>query len=209
MALSIIGAGFGRTGTDSLKNALEMLGVGNCYHMHEVIPDQARVDSWRAVATGKSPDWDSIFHGYGATVDWPAAFYWRELSEYYPEAKVLLSVRDADLWYDSIEKTILTSLRKSTDPASLGLTLIRDQVFGGNIDDRKHVIAAYNKNTADVQASIPPERLLTYHTGDGWGPICEFLDIPIPTEPYPHRNQAGSFHDKLEALNKVRDAGKS
>lgn len=209
MPLAVIGAGFGRTGTDSLKTALEMLGVGNCYHMYEVIPHQERVDSWRAVAKGKLPDWDNLFRGYGAAVDWPAAFYWRELSEYYPEAKVLLSVRDADLWYDSMEKTIFSSLRKSTDPESLGLALIRDQVFGGNINDREHVIAAYNKNIADVQSTLPPERLLTYHTGDGWDPICKFLNIPIPTDPYPHRNQADGFHDNLEAIIKVREADKN
>jgi Sulfotransferase domain len=207
MSLSLIGAGFGRTGTDSLKTALEMLGIGKCYHMHEVIPYSERIADWRAVANGKRPDWDHIFRGFGATVDWPAAFYWRELSEHYPEAKVLLSVRDADLWYASIEKTIFSSLRKSTDMNSLGIRLIRDQVFGGNIEDRDHVIATYEKNTADIQAAIPAERLLIYRTGEGWGPICRFLNIPEPCEDYPHKNQAGDFHAKLDALNKARDAG--
>lgn len=207
MSLSLIGAGFGRTGTDSLKTALEMLGIGKCYHMLEVIPYKERIENWRAVANGKRPDWDQIFNGYKATVDWPAAFYWRELSVYYPEAKVLLSVRDADLWYDSIEKTILSSLRKSADPDSLGVRLIRDQVFGGNIEDRDHVIATYKKNIADVQAAIPAERLLTYQTGDGWDPICRFLDIPEPKKAYPHKNRAGNFHEKLDAMNKAREEG--
>lgn len=207
MTLSIIGAGFGRTGTDSLKTALEMLGVGKCYHMHEVIPHQDRVDTWRAIAKGDTPDWDAIFHGFGATVDWPTAFYWRELAAHYPEAKILLSVRDADRWYDSMEKTILTTLRQSTDPESLGLQLIRDKVFGGNIEDRDHVIATYQQNIADVQATIPPERLLTYHTGDGWDPIYRFLDIPVPEEAYPHKNQTDEFQQKIDALNKARQAG--
>lgn len=205
MSLSVIGAGFGRTGTDSLKTALEMLGIGKCYHMHEVMSRQDRVDNWRAVARGKQPDWDQIFNGFGATVDWPAAFYWRELSAHFPEAKILLSVRDADVWYESMDKTILTRLRNRTDPENL----IRDQVFGGNIEDRGHVIATFEKNSADVQAAFPAKRLLTYRLGDGWEPLCAFLDLPVPDLPYPHKNQTVQFHEKVEALDKAREAGKS
>ncbi|USG62764.1 hypothetical protein NBZ79_07205 [Sneathiella marina] len=205
MALSIIGAGFGRTGTDSLKTALEMLGVGKCYHMHEVMLRQDRVDNWRAIARGETPDWDMIFQGYGATVDWPAAFYWRELSAYFPDAKILLSVRDAGRWYDSMEKTIFTTLRKTKDLESLGLRLIRDKVFAGNIDDRDHVIDSYQRNIADVQATFPPERLLTYETGSGWDPICKFLDVPVPEDAYPHKNQSNEFHQKIDTLNKIRE----
>ena len=107
MALSVIGAGFGRTGTESMKLALEALGLGPCHHMKEGLPNPEQISLWRAVARGEPADWDQIFEGYRSAVDWPAAHYWRELAAHYPDAKVVLTVRSPESWYASMENTIL------------------------------------------------------------------------------------------------------
>ena len=206
MALQVIGAGFGRTGTESMKLALEMLGFGPCYHMYEVLPHIDRVDTWRAIADGAEADWDAIFDGYSATVDWPGAYYWRELAAHYPDAKILLTVRSPDSWYASMDKTILQVLRNPTEPDSIGQRLIRRNVFGGEVHDREHILAAYARNTAEVQAAFGPERLLTYTLGDGWGPLCAFLGCPVPDAPYPRSNAPGSFHTRLSAIEAARGA---
>ncbi len=198
MALSVIGAGFGRTGTDSLKSALERLGFGPCFHMHEVMADPEKIKLWRGLARGDTPDWDKAFAGFNATVDWPAAFYWRELADYYPEAKILLSTRDAEGWYKSMDKTILDVVRNSKDRESLGVKLIGEQVFGGRLEDRDHIIQTFNDNVAAVQAAFSEDRLLTYHIGDGWEPLCRFLGCDIPDEPYPHKNRPEEFHSTIE-----------
>ncbi|MEP3276255.1 MAG: sulfotransferase family protein [Stappiaceae bacterium] len=193
MALSVIGAGFGRTGTDSMKTALTMLGLGPCHHMKEVIPNPEQVKMWRSIAQGNVPDWHAVFAGYNSAVDWPSAFYWRELADFYPDAKILLTVRDVDSWHKSMENTIFKGLRASTDEESLGLKLIANGVFGGRMEDREHAIAVYEKNIADVQSAFGPDRLLTYTIGDGWEPLCRFLGKQIPDEPYPHSNSTKDF----------------
>ncbi|MCL6282220.1 sulfotransferase family protein [Ruegeria sp. 2012CJ41-6] len=199
MTLSVIGAGFGRTGTESLKRALEILGHGPCYHMYEVLPHPERVALWRGIAQGDQPDWDDVFSGYRATVDWPAAFYWRALSAHFTAAKIILSVRDAKSWYKSMDSTILEILRNSEDAESIGAKLIAQQVFQGRLHDREHIIAVYERNIADVQAAFGPDRLLTYELGSGWEPLCRFLDCPVPDEPYPSGNSSEEFHGKVAA----------
>jgi Sulfotransferase domain len=197
MSIKVIGAGFGRTGTDSLREALGMLGFGPCHHMLEVIGNEDQTRMWRAVAQGATPDWNQLFAGYASCVDWPSAHYWRALIEFYPEAKVVLTYRSAESWWKSFEQTILTGLRMSTDPKSLGLALIRDQVFGGRADDREHAIAVYEENVRAVKATVPPERLLVHNLGDGWSPLCAHLGVSVPPEAYPSRNNASDFQDKL------------
>jgi hypothetical protein len=202
MTLSVIGAGFGRTGTESMKLALEMLGLGPCHHMKEVLVDPEQTALWRKIAAGDPPDWEAAFAGYIAAVDWPSAFYWRELADRYPEAKLLLTVRSAESWHASMEKTIFKTLRKSTDHDSVGLKLIAGCVFGGRLDDPAHAIATYERNNAEVEAAFPPERLLTYHLGDGWEPLCHFLDRPVPDAPYPRSNSADEFNAMVAEMNK-------
>ena len=202
MALSIIGAGFGRTGTESMKLALEALGMGPCHHMKEVLSNPDQVALWRSVAGGRLPDWDEAFAGYNCAVDWPGAYYWRELSAYYPDAKILLTVRDAESWYASMEMTILEILKAGTDPDSVGSKLIGHGVFGGRLDDRAHIIAMFEKNTADVQAAFGGERLLTYTIGDGWEPLCRFLGKPVPDTPFPRTNSADEFHASISQATK-------
>ena len=205
MVLSVIGAGFGRTGTESMKLALEALGKGPCHHMKEVLVNSERIALWRSAARGDLPEWEDAFAGYNSAVDWPTAYFWRELSEYYPDARVLLTVRSADSWYESMTNTIFKTLKASTDPASIGLKLIGEGVFGGRLDDRAHAIAVYEKNIADVQAAFTQERLLTYHLGEGWEPLCQFLGEPVPNIPFPRSNPREQFGSMMSELNKTRN----
>lgn len=195
MTLSVIGAGFGRTGTESMKLALEQLEFGPCHHMKEVISDPEQLKIWRAIAKGDEPNWDEAFAGFNSAVDWPSAYFWRELSVCYPEAKLLLTLRSPESWYASMEKTIFRSLSESTDRDSVGIRLIAERVFGGRIGDRAHAIATYERNTAEVQAAFGADRLLTYNIGDGWEPLCRFLGKPIPDTPYPRTNSAKEFNE--------------
>ena len=205
MALSVIGAGFGRTGTESMKLALEALGKGPCHHMKEVLVNSEQIALWRSAAQGDLPEWEEAFAGYKSAVDWPTAYFWRELSEYYPDAKMLLAVRSADSWYESMTNTIFKTLKASTDPASIGLKLIGEGVFGGRLDDRAHAIAVYEKNIADVQAAFTQERLLTYHLAEGWEPLCQFLGEPVPNIPFPRSNPREQFGSMMSELNKTRN----
>jgi hypothetical protein len=202
MPLSVIGAGFGRTGTESMKLALEALGLGPCHHMHEVHSDPEQIKLWREIARGEPADWEAAFAGYNSAVDWPSAYFWRELANAFPEAKVILTVRSAESWHASMEKTIFHSLRNSTDRDSVGIRLVAERVFGGRLDDPAHAMAIYEHNNREVQAVIPPERLLVHHLGDGWEPLCRFLGRPVPDMPYPRSNSAAEFNARREAKAK-------
>jgi len=197
MSLSVIGAGFGRTGTESMKLALETLGLGPCHHMHEVHASPEQTLMWRKIARGEAPDWETVFAGFSSAVDWPSAFYWRQLAAFYPDAKVILTVRSTESWYASAVNTIFDRIGNSTDRDSLGVRLVRERVFGGRLDDADHVKAVFERNNAEVQASLPPERLLVYNLGDGWEPLCRFLSKPVPDTPYPNSNSTESFRARF------------
>lgn len=197
MTLKVIGAGFGRTGTDSMREALDILGFGPCHHMREVNNNAEQKRLWRALVQGAPADWQQLFAGYASCVDWPSAHYWRELIAAYPQAKVILTWRTAESWWTSFEQTILAGIAKSTDPASLGLALIRDRVFGGRPGDRDHAMAVYEANVAAVTATVPAERLLIHRLGDGWEPLCAHLGVPVPGQPYPARNAARAFQETV------------
>ena len=193
MTLSLIGAGFGRTGTNSMKLALTRLGLGPCHHMTVLLDNPEHQALWDGFARGATPDWDKAFSGFRSAVDWPSAYYWRELIAFYPEAKVILTHRTAESWWASFEKTILVGLSASTDPQSLGLALIRDKVFGGKIGDKAHAIACYEANVKAVRETIPAPRLLVHELGDGWEPLCAHLGVPVPGVAYPSSNNAEAF----------------
>jgi hypothetical protein len=197
MTLDVIGAGFGRTGTDSMREALNILGLGPCHHMFEVNahPEQKRM--WRALVQGAAPDWEQLFAGYRSCIDWPSAYYWCELSDRYPKAKVILTYRSPESWWTSFEQTIVRGIQQSVEPESLGIALIRDKVFGGRPDDRAHAIAMYEQNVDAVKAALPRERLLVHNLGDGWEPLCAHLGVPVPPEPYPSRNAAAEFQKAI------------
>jgi hypothetical protein len=197
MTLKVIGTGFGRTGTDSMREALNMLGMGPCHHMLEVNASEAQKQMWRALVQGAPPDWERLFAGYASAVDWPSAHYWRELIAFYPQAKVVLTYRTAESWWKSFEQTILQGVQRSTEPESLGLALIRDKVFAGRPDDRAQAIARYEENVKAVKATVAPERLLVHSLGDGWEPLCAHLGVPVPAQPYPSRNSASDFQNAI------------
>jgi hypothetical protein len=216
--MKVIGAGFGRTGTASLKAALELLGYDPCYHMSAVIAQPYRVRQWLDIAAGEAADWDEVFAGFQAAVDWPAAAYWRELAGHYPEAKVVLSVRDPQRWYDSVSDTIFASALAERRPLPPRRRVIRwlvarrapdfalmprmvkatvtDRTFGGRIDDRAHAIKVFERHIAEVTAAIPPDRLLVFDVKAGWEPLCEFLGRPVPDEPFPQVNERAAFRRK-------------
>jgi len=191
MALKIIGAGLGRTGTLSLKLALEHLGFGPCYHMLEIMSAAGeRLPQWLQVVRG-APDWDAIFDGFASTVDYPTCTYWREQAEHYPEAKVILSTRDAEGWFDSVNRTIFSPEsigRTSEGPISEFFSGAVTGAFGDRIDDRDFMVDYFRRWEAGVIASLPPERLLVHRLGDGWEPLCAFLGVAVPAQPYPRVN---------------------
>lgn len=201
MALDIIGPGFGRTGTNSLRTALEHLGFGPCHHMFEVRDHPAQLPGWQAAADGRPNDWDTLFAGYRAQVDWPGARYWQELSEHYPHAKIILTVRDPSEWFTSVSATILAFLASRgsnptpyiNDLAEMCKRLIDDQVFDGRMAERDHAIAVFSAHIDKVKATIPAKRLLVYSVDQGWEPLCAFLDRDLPAISFPHLNSSRQF----------------
>ena len=196
--LQVIGAGFGRTGTHSMKQALEMLGLGPCHHMVEVMTNPDQLAAWRAIAAGGAPDWNAVFAGYRSAIDWPSAYYWRQLASAFPEAKVLLTIRSPESWYKSFSSTILQGIGADTSPDSFGHLIIRNTIFDGRPEDRDLAIAAFNRNTAEVRAAIPAERLLIHEAGDGWEHLCRFLGVAVPQQPYPSSNSTQEFRDHFK-----------
>ena len=188
-----IGAGFGRTGTESLRRALDMLDLGPTHHMFEVIDNPVQKERWRAVANGAPRDWGMLLEGYHSAVDWPAAYYWRELMEVYPEAKVILTLRDSASWWQSFSTTILKAIQKTEDPDAINRRIIAEQALDGRPEDREHVIAVYEEHVRQVRASVDPQRLIELEIGSGWEPICTGLGVPQPEEPYPFGNTAETF----------------
>ena len=201
MALKVFGVGFGRTGTESMKNALEILGQGPCYHMFEVLPHPDRVTSWIELAKGETPDWEAAFEGYQASVDWPGAFFWKEIAAHYAEAKLILTIRDAHDWYKSMSRTILPLLKASSeDPEGLANQMFIKRQFAGNIEDRAHVIDIYNRHNEAVKAAFGPDRLLVYELGSGWAPLCDFLGVDVPDAAYPRGNSSEQFGANIQRL---------
>lgn len=199
MTLKIIGAGMGRTGTASLKVALEALNIGRCYHMSEVLKNPEYTKDWINVAEG-SADWDKIFSEYSATVDNPGCNYWKELSAYYPEAKVILTIRDANEWFDSTNETIhsveFARLIKNSPFGKMVQKTIWD-VMGNRMQDREYMVEFFTKRSAEIINSIATERLLVYQVSDGWEPLCEFLDAPVPNMAFPRinsRNETKNYY---------------
>jgi hypothetical protein len=203
MALDIIGAGFGRTGTLSLKTALEQLGFGPCYHMIECFPrGDTHFPLWEAARRGE-PVWDELFDGFRSTVDFPAATSWRELAEYYPQAKVILSVRDPERWFESTQDTIFGPEWMEWLKGSAGAGFIKATIndyFDGRMHDKDHLVARFNEHVAAVKAALSPERLLVFEAKDGWQPLCEFLGVPVPEGDYPHVNDTEATKQIIAAL---------
>ena len=207
MTLKVIGAGFGRTGTASLKLALEKLGFGPCYHMSEVLANAGHIDLWNAVAAGR-PDWDEIFKNYNSTTDFPASIYWRELTEYFPDAKIILSLRDAERWFESVQQTIMSpKMRALLDGTPWGgmYNATIGAFFDHKLSDHDTLIRVFNEHSAAVKSAFGPDRLLVFEAKDGWAPICKFLGVPVPDEAYPRVNSKEEMQGLMDMLES--DAG--
>jgi hypothetical protein len=206
MALSVIGPGFGRTGTNSLKAALEQIGFGPCHHMSEVFANPDQVPPWQAVARGETIDVAAVFDGYRSQVDWPGAHVWRELVAAYPDAKVVLSVRPEEVWWTSFSNTIgklMNVHRQIPLPPHIaamvaaGVDIIGRDTFGGKWTDRDAALVAYRQRIREVRVAVPADRLLVYDVAEGWDPLCAFLGVPVPGTPFPHSNRRGEFWENL------------
>jgi hypothetical protein len=207
----VIGAGLPRTGTLTQKVALEMLGLGPCYHWVDVLADLDRVALWQQALDGEGP-WQEIFAGFESTVDWPGGYFYRELMDVYPEAKVLLSVRDPEKWEPSFRETIwtmghgesllrlLSSARGQVDPQWQRYLALVDRMFWtgegtfatGHAEPRQ-LIEEMIRHNEEVKRVVPAERLLVWEVTDGWEPLCEFLEVEVPSEPLPHVNDRETF----------------
>jgi len=201
MPLSVFGAGFGRTGTMSLKLALDRLGFGPCYHMVEVFKNPKASGYWEAAADGRPVDWEEVFAGYGSTVDWPSATFYKQLANAYPEAKVSLTVRDPEAWFASTQATIFSRhIRDDTedDWQRMVLKVISD-LFDRRMTDKAKLIEVYQRHNEEVRRTIPQERLLVYEVADGWEPLCRFLDADVPNESMPRANSTDEFRQNLAA----------
>lgn len=201
--MQVIGLGLGRTGTYSLKLALNRLGLGPCHHMEEVLMHQAtQVPLWSAAAEGRA-DWPAIYAGYGSAVDWPTAGFSRELAEAYPDAKFVLTQRNPENWLDSFSETIYpfmsdrTRVRDEMQPwIDMAVRVIANTGFPAGLD-RAGLERAFHAHTAAVTATIPSDRLLVYQVKHGWGPLCSYLGVPVPDEPFPRTNDRSEFWQKV------------
>ena len=191
MAVKIIGAGVGRTATFSLKFALEHLGFGPCYHMSEVFAGARRnIPLWLDVIEGR-PDWDAIFDGYRSTTDYPACTYWRELAEYYPDAKVVLTVRDPDTWFESVTETIFSDKMQGSlagTPTEKMMQGVVFSAFGDRVRDRSFMTGWFERRNQEVIDALPRDRLLVFAPKEGWEPLCTFLGVAVPDRRFPRVN---------------------
>lgn len=207
MTIKVLGAGLGRTGTLSLKIALEMLGLGPCYHMAEVFHHPTHPDLWSAAADGQV-DWEKLFEGYASTVDWPSTYFWRELANYYPDAKVILTHRSTESWIKSAKATIFRHME--SDPPEdkpimaaqkrMVQKLILRSSFAGNVEDPVHLAKVYEAHNEEVRRTIPADRLLVYQVKEGWEPLCKFLGVPVPAADFPSVNSTEDFQARVAAL---------
>jgi hypothetical protein len=213
--MRLIGAGLPRTGTLSQKVALEMLGLAPCYHMVNVLMNLDEAQVWRRALDGEGP-WDEVFDGFQATVDWPGSFFYPELVEAYPDAKVFLSVRDADAWERSMRDTIwglfygdmlirdLGSARARVDAKWNGyLEMMREMweqsglIDAGTDTTSESMKSAMERFNEEVQQNVPADRLLVWSVSDGWEPLCEFMELPVPDTPFPHLNDSKEFGERI------------
>jgi hypothetical protein len=222
MALEIIGAGWGRTGTESLKKALEILGYNKCYHMFELIKEGDRLKYWEQLEKERTTDFESLFQGYKAAVDFPVAAYYKEIMQHYPHAKIILTVRDPDKWFDSATKTIfrgtpapvmmimrflgLFSKKLGYFPKVIDYAVraFLKGMMQGKVKDRDFMKAKLKAWNEEVMQYVPADKLLVYEVKDGWEPLCAFLDKPEPQVPFPRSNDSDAFQKRLKLKNLVK-----
>ena len=219
MGLKVIGAGFGRTGTLSTMTALEELGFTKCHHMKSVFQNPEQRHVFLEASNGGTPDWDKLYERYQAAVDFPSSLFYKELMAKYPDAKVLLNVRDPEKWYESVKETIF---KLSTDTENwknmqhlvpqiaelnkMVRKLIWEDLFKGRFEEKEFAIKVFNDHIEEVKKFVPKDKLLVFSVKDGWKPLCEFLGVEVPDTPFLHVNQraastAEQFQKMAAALN--------
>src|SRR5512133_1651683 len=206
--MKLIGAGFGRTGTMSLKSALEQLGYGPCYHMKITLKRYHHMRFFMRAWHKKDVNWEKFFRRYNSVVDWPTCSFYKDLMNVYPDARILLNVREPEQWYDSMKETIYTIV-----PAfpwwfpRIMRTMHDEIIWNGNLkgvfEDREKAIEVYREYMEEVKKTVPADRLLVYNVKEGWKPLCDFLGVPVPEgKAFPHINERKSFK-RLILLLKV------
>ena len=220
--MRVIGAGFGRTGTTSLKAALEELGFGPSYSLSEVFRNPEHAKVWEAARgpAGDGVDWEGFLADYGVAVDWPACSFYEELMEAFPGAPVILTVRDPEPWYESLRSTIYELRRLTHGPLPLRVAfrlaepfvpgvagtvrladgLVWEDTFGGRFDDRTYAMEVFERQNEAVRRRVPPQRLLVFDVKEGWAPLCAFLGVEAPDGPFPHLNEAREMRRRLLGL---------
>ncbi len=211
MALQVIGVGMPRTGTLSLKTALEQLGFGPCHHMTEVFAHPEQWPLWDRIGDGEPVEWEEIFGPYRSTTDAPGVYFWRQLMARYPDAKLVLTERDPESWCDSMAATIFSPQHRALLQGSpIGAIVAklarlswsgRDDALRSGPPSRETMIELFRTHSAAVRAEVPPERLLVYRVSQGWGPLCAFLGVPVPEADFPRLNNAEAFHELGPAAN--------
>ena len=223
MSLKVIGTGLGRTGTYSLKLAIEQLGVGKCYHMVELFQQPERLKYFKKAEKGEKVNWNELFDGYKAAVDYPVARYYKQITEFYPEAKVIHTLRDPEEWYESASATIFwasnpyslrilklavhlpfSSEARRRIPVLMYNRKLSELEFGKDLENKEKVIKRYNKHYEEVIKTIPDDRLLLFDPKSGWEPLCRFLKLPVPLIPYPKSNTRKEFLDRVNIIGKGR-----
>lgn len=202
MSLAVIGAGLPRTGTWSLKLALEQLGFGPCYHMSEALQRPEHFPVWETAAAGGAVDWRGLFEGWGSTTDAPACHHYRELANLFPDAKLVLSVRDPDAWFASTQNTILSDGAAASHAARGATGMLRAIGWSGEdprLHDKAWMLERYERHNAEVRAFAPARRLLEFDAADGWAPLCRFLGRPVPDTPFPRVNSTDDFNTMIAA----------
>ena len=201
MVLEVIGAGLGRTGTMSLKYALEELGFGPCHHMYEVVGDPMCWPFWTRAFAGEDVDWEEGYKGYCSAVDDPTTCFYAQLAERYPEAKVILTHRDPDRWFDSAQNSALSDAAleylenetPETKPLNDLLAPMGWDPRDPRTHDREYMLNWFKSHVEEVKRTIAPERLLVFQVSEGWDPLCHFLGVDVPESTFPHVNTTEQF----------------
>jgi hypothetical protein len=222
MSIKIIGAGFPRTGTTTLKRSLETLGFSHVYHMKELLVNPHKLYLWKTLSETGDTDWETLYDGYDATVDFPGYPWYKEHMKKYPDARVILTVRDFESWYKSVDSTVfragpqtpgekikmmgklLTSGRARNVVKCIKFfkkTFFANELQG-QFEDKEYAKSVWEKHIAEVKATVPADKLLVYDVRDGWGPLCKFLGVEEPKDPLPHLNKKENFKEMLPKLMK-------
>ena len=212
--MKVFGTGFGRTGTMSLKIALEKLGIGPCYHMREVVSHPSHIKIWYDISRGEHPNWNRLFSGFNSAVDFPVSLFYKKLINQFPDAKFILTLRDFDTWYISTANTIYKVptilpewFKQVVYPIrifiAMQVNLIWVGLFNNRFSDKESAKIVYYEHIESVKKTIPSDKLLIYHVNKGWGPLCEFLNVAVPEIPFPKVNDTDEILRKFSIIKSL------